>query len=636
MNPFLRILVSLLLALPASRSLAFQAPEIRVGLSAEEIFAGESVDYTVEIRNTENPAAPDMSALRDLFEVVATGDQSRNQSSTTIINGRVSQSTYLSHVYQFRLTSKQPGELQIPAPTATVDGKPLTGRKLSLRVIVPEPQDLVLVEMNSSHLKVYPTQPFTVNLTILVQPLPDNASNDPLRPLRRQPPHIEVNWIDTPDHLSAGDKYQWLQPLLSRDSTGFTLNDVSASSGSFFFGESRAAMLDLSKGRETRNSPDGTPRDYFKYELSRTFTAETFGRIPLGPAVVKGAFVSEIGRDGYRAKKVVATAPAIEIEVREVPLPRPPNYCGGIGDFTVDAIARPTKLRVGDPITLTVRLQRAGDSGSLDLISAPDLSSNEQLAADFELIDKDPTGRVDGVTKEFSYVVRPKRADVSIPALSIATFDPLAEAFKQIGTAPIALEVSEAVGLNSVDLIGSVSSSTSGLKSRSEGIFQNITDPAALRDERVGWVAWSELVAGAWAVAGATSAVVLLRRRHASDGGLQRRQLAKRNANKRLGAARSALSRGDSKLAMREVRSAVIGLIADARNRVSEGLTATDVEQVLAAANVTEVDRSAIKKLLESIDAHEYGAGLPTDPKSAIDEASAWLRRVAPLLEHGA
>ena len=41
-----------------------QQPEIRVGISAEEIFVGETIDYQVEIRNTETPSAPDVSTLQ--------------------------------------------------------------------------------------------------------------------------------------------------------------------------------------------------------------------------------------------------------------------------------------------------------------------------------------------------------------------------------------------------------------------------------------------------------------------------------------------------------------------------------------------------------------------------------------------
>ena len=503
------------------------------------------------------------------------------------------------------------------------------GRKLSLRVITPEPQDLVVAEIKATKVRVYPTQPFTVTLTILVRPLPDNSNTDPLRPLRREPPHIEVNWVDGLDGLLAGDKSEWLQPLLSRRGGGFTLNNIS-SGGGFF---SEAAVFDLSSGRETKDDLDGKSVLYFKYELSRTLTGEKYGKYALGPAVIKGTFVSGVETNGYLARKIVATTPVIEVEVREVPLLRPANYCGGIGEFSADAKASTTKLRVGDPLTLNLQIKCAAENGSLELLSAPDLSAFEPLVADFDLIDKDPTGRVDGQTKEFEYVMRPKRADVSIPALTFSTFDPIAESFKEVSTLPIELEVSGSVGLSSGDLVGSLSPANTSLKSSSEGIFQNITDPNAARDDRVQWAGWSQLVAGVWALSGATCAIVLLRRHKASDTVGQRRQQAKRVANRRLAEARGVLGRGDTQRAMREVRSSIIGLVADSYNRVSEGLTTADVEQLLASAKVAEDERRTIRGLLESIEASEYGAGLSKDPPATIEDASKWIARIAPLLE---
>ena len=62
--------VALLLLLAAQAS-ADDEPEIAVEASASEIFIGESVDYVVEIRNVKNPASPDLSALRQDFDVVS-------------------------------------------------------------------------------------------------------------------------------------------------------------------------------------------------------------------------------------------------------------------------------------------------------------------------------------------------------------------------------------------------------------------------------------------------------------------------------------------------------------------------------------------------------------------------------------
>ena len=197
-------LVGLALLVLISRWCADDEPEIAVEVGAGEIFIGESVDYVVEIRNAKSPAAPDLSALRGTFDVVANGDESRNQSSMTIIGGRISQESTLSHVYRYRLTPKRTGKIVIPAPSAKVDGKTISGCAIALSVIAPEEQDLVIPEIKTDRTRVYPTQPFEVRLRVLVRPLPDDQEHDPTIPLRRNPPNINVNWIDLPPGLRRG------------------------------------------------------------------------------------------------------------------------------------------------------------------------------------------------------------------------------------------------------------------------------------------------------------------------------------------------------------------------------------------------------------------------------------------------
>jgi hypothetical protein len=309
------------------------------------------------MRNVKNPSSPDLSALRQDFDIVAAGDESRNQSSTFIINGRVTQQSSFGHVYRFRLTPKRAGKLVIPGPTATVNGKTISGASLNLNVIAPEAQDLVIPEIRTDRARVYPTQPFEVTLRVLVHPLPDDPERDPLIPLRRRPPHIEVNWVDQPAGLSGEDKRRWLGSLLSEDGNGFTLNDVTTRSGSFFEGP-KAAVFDLSHGRENRKGLDGRPVNYFVYELKRKFTAEKSGSYALGPGLVRGSFVAGMEGGSYTASRLVASAPAVNLEVPEVPNPRPATFCGGIGSYHVSASASPTSLRVGDPLTLSLGIER--------------------------------------------------------------------------------------------------------------------------------------------------------------------------------------------------------------------------------------------------------------------------------------
>jgi hypothetical protein len=628
-------LAAVALWLLAAQARAADPPEVAVEASASEIFLGESIDYAVEVRNAERPTSPDLSALRSDFDVASAGDESRNQSSTFIFNGQVTQQTSLAHVYRYRLTPKRAGKLRIAAPSVTIDGKTLSGQALTLNVIAPEAQDLVLAEIKADRERVYPTQPFAVRLRVLVRPLPEDPDRDPLGPLRRGPPHLEVNWVDPPAGLTGDDKSRWLEPLLAEGGIGFTLNEFTMRSLSFFEGPP-AAVFNLYQGRERRNGLDGRPVNYFLYELKRPLRGEKPGTYAFGPALVKGAFVE--GREGstYTGRRLVAVAPALSVEVRDVPSQRPPTFCGGIGDYRLAASAKPSALRVGDPLTLTLDIERGPGSGSLDLIAAPDLGANPQLAADFEIVDKNPTGRIQGDVKRFEYAVRPKREGVKIPSLVAAVFNPDTETFSELTTRPIALSVSAASRLGAGDIVGSPGASgTPEIKSRAQGVFQNITDPSELTDERINVLALAGIAAGSWLTAGCLMAVVSAYRRKSGDVVWQRKRQARRAARRRLAEARQLHAEGRSREALRAIRSALVGLIADMRNIVGEGLTASEADAALAGTAVLPATRAAVMQLLRSIESAEYGSGAASETAAMIETAAGLIPTVARSLERG-
>ena len=609
-----------------------QQPEIRVGISADEIFVGETIDFQVEIRNSETPSAPDMSPLQEQFKVVPNGDQSRNQSTTLIVNGRVSEETVLSHVYLYRLTPKVAGDLTIHSVKATIDGKELSSRPLSLRVLDAEVQDLVIAEIRTDRQTIYPTQPFTVSLKVLIRPLPE-SDESPLLPLRRQPPQLQISWVDVPGGLTSGGTSEWLQPLMSQNDSGFRINEISASSGSFF-GGSRPAVFGLPQARETRNGLDGQPINYFSYELTRQFTPEKTGRYEFGPALVKGTFVDGVNGREYQGRKLVAIAAAVFVEVREVPTPRPATFTGGIGEFLVAASANPVRLRVGDPLTLNLEFARGSQAGSLELISAPDLSAIPEIVENFEIIDKAPTGRVDGDIKKFAYGLRPKRAGVSLPSLTLTNFDPTTEAFTEISTEPIALEVAAASSLSTDELVGAISpSGNKEIRKSDSGIFQNITDPAELQNNNVHLTDWLPVIGGLWCLSLCSVAGVIVHRRRSNDSVGQRRSQARKMAQSRFTTANQFEKDGKPREALRQIRATLLGFVADTQNLVAEGLTAADVGHILQKAGISDVDQRAVTQLLETLEGAEYGGGESVSVPSSLENAEKLIDRISPVLQ---
>jgi len=620
----------LLLLFHFAAPLSAQSPKIKASVDTQEVFLGETVDYQIEIRNVENPPQPDLSAVRFEFDVELTGDESRNQSSTTILNGRMSQRNVLSHIYTYRLKPKVSGKLTIPAATATLDGKLLSTNPIEITVQAPEEQDIVIVQLTASQAEIFPTQSFSVSLRILVKPIP-GSSFDPVQVLRRRPPHLQTDLVNIPDGLKGDDKSEWLRSMLSKSGAGFTVNEFSTQSGSLF-DSPKAAVFDLRSGRETRKDLEGSEAEYFVYEMTRNFTAERTGTYSFGPAVVKGTFVTGVDGSDFNGKKLVAVATPITVLVKDVPTPRPATFTGGIGSYRVKANASRTKLRVGDPLTLNLDFERGANSGSLELLAAPDLGSFEPIVNDFDIIDSNPTGRVEGDTKKFGYAIRPKRPGVSVPPITLSTFDPIEQKFVEITTQPIALEVAEASQLGSAELVGAMAKGSSNeIKMSSKGIFQNITNPEQLRDERFSLVRTLQAVVGVWFATGIGTFALLAFRRASTDTVRQRRQKASRIAHAKLKEA--AEMRDDPRELLRTVRAAILGLVADTQNRNGDGMTAADVSDALAMANAPDEVKDSVHELLSTIESSEYGASDGVDSTAMIREAGQLIDRLAPYLQ---
>ncbi len=148
-------------------------------------------------------------------------------------------------------------------------------------------------------------------------------------------------------------------------------------------------------------------------------------------------------------------------------------------------------------------------------------------------------------------------------------------------------------------------------------------------------VALAGVAGGVWCGVGCLIALMAAHRRKSGDVVWQRRRHARRTAERRLAEARAVLAEGRSTDALRAVRSALVGLIADMRNIVAEGLTAPEAESALAQTTVPAAERTAVSRLLESIESAEYGSGIGPEAPALIETAAGLVPSLAHHLEQG-
>lgn len=644
MKSFLSLLGILVLT---SVVVAADEPRIRVGLSDDSIYQGESVLYQIAIDNVEDPSPPKLEGFDD-FEVESRGSESQNSEQISIVNGRMTRVVRYGRVYSYLLTPKRAGQLTIPAATAEVEGRLLQGQPLTLEVISSADQDFAFLEIQIDKTSVYPMQRFTVTLNIAVKGLPEpHDDKDPIAVLASlsRPsgsffsmfeeegikPKLSIPWA-TDEGLASGLEptvplNPWLQPFTNRRNAGFSVDDHPTGTSRI-----RRSVGFLPKAeRKKRKDKSGKLVDYWEYTIQRTFVTKQLGEYSFGPAVFKGELIARIDtRNRPDLKRVYAEAKPATISVKDVPLEgRPASYSGAIGQFEFQSQIAPAKAKVGDPMTLTLTLE---GEGTLDAVETPDLAQLPEVADRFKIYEA--TEESEAKRRRFTYSLRPLKSDVeSFPPIAMSYFDVEKEQYVTLTTKQIPIQVSRAERLSEQDIaVGSVSpSSDKEIETQEGGIFANDSAVWSLRNESVDPSRW---FAGLGSMAGIYLIVVLVTQklqRLIGDPDLLRRRSAAGRARSRLRAATH--TEDDARLEADRLQAAVVGLVADATGTEEAGLTTGEVRQRLADLDVDDGLVERLAAWCEACDAARYGAsddalnGLEDEAGALLDELIKVFKR---------
>jgi hypothetical protein len=609
--------------------MAEEEPSLDVQVDRTRLYEGESVLYQVLLNNVENPVPPRLEGFSD-FEIVPAGERSLNSSQTFILNGRVTRIEKRGREYRYRLTPRSTGTVRIPAPSAEVEGRVLRGKSITLQVIAAQEQDTAMLEIEVEPAAVYPLQSFTVTLKILIRALPDvrpYAGRSPLS-VQKQAPALTIPWATSPPEglVPTTDLNRWLSPYTSRGSffdrdlpAGFTINDISSS---FSFFSNNAMVFQLESARVKRKDSQGEEQPYWEYTLRRTFTPERTGDFLFGPVTLKGVFATgKDERGGLEGENIYAIGKAAPLVVKEVPEEgKPETFTGAVGLFELKGSLTPDRARVGDPMTLTLTLT---GRGTLDTARAPDLTRLPEVAERFKLYEA--TEETQGVMRTFTYSLRPMKADITeFPPVELSYFDVERERYVPLRTEPIPLTIEEAAFLEEGDIVtqSQKPGKSARIEAQKEGIFANVTDLSALRNEAVRPRLYVAIMGGMAAFYGLALLLTRRIRRITNDPALQRRRGASARAKTRLRGGISAIQSGDVRGGMETCRTALVGLVADAADLPEAGLAARDVVERLEALGVDRECTSEVADLLEVCDAARFGAL----SLSETELASRWQR----------
>lgn len=209
----------------------------------------------------------------------------------------------------------------------------------------------------------------------------------------------------------------------------------------------------------TREQVVKNGREYDVLIFKTAITPSRAGKITLGPTEIPyNARVPRARRSSPRSlfdlfdddvfgdpflsstQQMKAAVAALEITVKPLPVAgKPRDFSGAVGSFQFTAEGNPKQVKIGDPVTVTMRVS---GKGNFDRVTAPAL--------------KDPTGwrtyppsstfkAGDEVgytgTKTFEMAVVPETPKTTMPVFHFSYFDPLAEKYVTLNSEPAALVV---------------------------------------------------------------------------------------------------------------------------------------------------------------------------------------------------
>jgi hypothetical protein len=508
------------------------------------------------------------------------------------VNGRRSSETTVG--IRFEAIPARTGDFTIPPFIVVIGGKELRTESVRFTATVSETGNLLRVRVTGSPERPFVGQRGTIDLEIAIRAYRDAKLG------------IELD-----------------------EGAMWSLVDGRSSDWGIWFPALQQLEAERRRPRGLTRTIDG--EEYLVYTVSKEFDPIAAGTPEIGEVRVRMNYPTALRRGNdlffenrltLAASRPISAAPdAIEVEAQSPPAEgRPPSWNGAVGAFEIVAVARPTEVAVGDPITLSIRIvDRSGEAG-LEGVLAPPFAEQPEFEGRFRVPRDAPSGTVEGDAKVFTQTVRALDDAVrEIPPIEFAFFNPATEAYEVVRSRPIPISVKPSpIARLEVEAPVAAPPAERAPAAIREG--PQPTVPYLDRDRRPNPGAFTRslgevgpLGLGLFAMPPlAVAGFVLAARRRAADArnpAARRARRARRVCEARLATARDATALGD----------ALLGFVADREGMAEGAATRGDAVDLLRRRGVDAAVVAELDGFLRACERARFAA----DDTVAVDPATA-------------
>ncbi|MDR3402537.1 MAG: BatD family protein [Chthoniobacter sp.] len=196
-------------------------------------------------------------------------------------------------------------------------------------------------------------------------------------------------------------------------------------------------------------------RDYDMLTFKTVLAPIRAGQLTIGPGVIP--YIARVPRaqrsnslnpfgdifnDPFFSAQQQMKAKAAAVEITVKPLPqegKPADFAGAVGNFHLSAEGSPKQVKIGDPLTMKLRVS---GRGNFDRVTAPVLADNAgwRTYPPSNTFQADDPVNYSG-TKTFEMAVIPETKKTAMPEFHFSYFDPIREKYVTLKSETAALTV---------------------------------------------------------------------------------------------------------------------------------------------------------------------------------------------------
>ena len=589
---FLILMIAVSLQMFADDKVTLRASAPEVVVNGDQF----RLTYTVNSQDVKDFLAPQAKG----FDVLM-GPSRSQQSSTQIINGKVSSSRSITYTYILMAVSE--GTFNIPAASIEVDGEKIFSNPLTIKVL---PKDKEQGNSNQSQ--------GNGGISSRNQKTSGRITDKDLFILAtasKTKVHEQEAILVTYKAYTTVDLRQLLGKM--PDQQGFYVQEVELPTQKTF-------KLEHYNGR---NYNTVVYRQYVLFP-------QKSGRLEI-PAVTFDAVVAQrvaVSDDPFEAffngggyvevnKKIVAPKVVINVD----PLPsKPEGFSGGVGTFSLKSGISTTELKANEAVTIKLTIS---GTGNMKLVSAPEVN----FPHDFEIYDPkiednyELTANGLSGTKTIEYLAIPRHAgNFTIPAIEFKYFDIKTEKYNTLTTEQYELKVAKSDGSAASQQVIADFTNKENVKVLGTDILFIKTGDTVLRQKgnyffgTVTYYLWYIIPFVLFVVF-----VVIYRKQAIESANVAKVKTKKANkvATKRMKQAGKLLSENKVNEFYDEVLKALWGYISDKLNIPVSKLSRDNIEAELSGHGVSE---DLIKEFIDALSECEFARYAPGNQNEAMDK----------------